>query len=432
MREVMIEDLVYLETFPVIAAVVHHFYNRCLGCRMRKPIYILLLYALYCAISGGLYFAPLPGSVTLLLNVMLLVLLTCFYKKRIPWRIGAAAFIGAMILLSDFLAQILLMTLFDKNSTALYVLSLFISKVILMTLGYAAVRIGTSYGEGVMSAGYWALLILSPLLSLVSIYGLSRSVEPGRMDIYLSLSVGLVFLNYFVVMICDHVLYKHSKEKQTLLLEQQIDYYARQYKQAEAAQRETLRFRHDFKNILTGLQAELEAGNVSVGQETVETLLSSFSSTRSIAHSGHIAIDSILNYKLQLAAEANIPIELDLRCPADVMLDPITVSVILGNALDNAIEACKRMDTGRPCLTIQIHYDKESLFLRMENPYSGTIRTDLTGRVRSTKSGPSAHGIGLESIRDMVEKNHGLLDISYEGGVFQLEVVLFNVQRSAK
>lgn len=431
MSELWMEDWVYLGTFPIVAAVVHHFYNRCLGCRLKKTLYIILLYAFYCAVSSSLYLSPLPGYALLFLNITMLAVLSCFYKKGVMWRLAATVFITAVMLLSDIIAQSILSILLGGDPTAIYIMSLFFSKIIMLMLGNVAVRLCTSYGKGVLSGWYWAFLILCPFMSLMSMYGLSRNLGLREMPgLHFTLSAGLIFINYFVFMVCDHVLYKQSVGSQTQLLEQQVSYYANQYRLAEAAQKETLRFRHDFKNILVGLQAELETGRVFAGRDTIRTLIDNFSSSKGVVHSGNIAIDSIINYKQQIAAETNIPFYLDLRFPADIILDTTAISVILGNALDNAIEACKRLDSGKAYIKIQIHYHNESLFIRIENPYSGSIRTDFTGKVYSTKSDHTKHGIGLESIRDMVEKNHGLLNISFENGIFQTEVVLFNIQRA--
>lgn len=346
------------------------------------------------------------------------------------WRISATFFVIAIILLSDVIAQSILNIFLGGDASSLYIMSLFLSKIIMLMLVYAAERICSSYGEGVLSWGYWAFLILCPFLSLISIYGLSCYLKLREMnEIYLSFSIGLVFINYFVFMICDHVLYNQSIEKQTRLLQQQISYYENQYQLAETAQKDTLRFRHDFKNILIGVQAELEAGKVAKGQDTIKMLLDNFNFSKGIVNSGNLSLDSILNYKQQRAAQENIPFYFDLRLPADIILDSTVISVIMGNILDNAIEACKRLKDRTPYVKIQIHYQNESLFIHIENPYSGSIRTDFTGRIHSVKTDHKKHGIGLESVQDMVEKNYGLMNISYKEGIFLTEIALFKIQK---
>lgn len=81
------------------------------------------------------------------------------------------------------------------------------------------------------------------------------------------------------------------------------------------------------------------------------------------------------------------------------------ISVILGNALDNAIKACRNEKNVERHITIHIHYLNESLFLRIQNPYVHNIRKNFYGEIRSTKSDSPSHGLGLKSIIKIVEDN---------------------------
>lgn len=426
----MIEDLFYLGTFPFIATIVHHFFSNCLGCRLQKKSLILLIYFLYCLMSGGLYLSSFSGNIMGLLNIFLVLLLSFFYKSSLRWRIGAVMFIIAIIFLSDVMVQSLLMVIFPGYTTAIYILSLFISKFIMLTLAHVALRLFTSYGQGSLSGWYWCFLLFCPLMSFLGLYGLSRNYYIMQSPwLYSTLSIGLLSITFLVFILCDHVLRLQAIQRHAVLLKQQINYYTHQYLLAESAYKDTLRFRHDMKNILIGLKAKLKIGDVSGGQEILNTLIDDFNSSKGIAHSGNSIVDSLINYKQQTADLFKIVFHLDLRLPADIILDSTTISVILGNALDNAIEACQQVNNGNRYIKIQMHYQHESLFIHLENPYTGTIRTNPFGMICSTKSGYKAHGIGLKSINDMVEKLHGLLDIAYNNGIFQVDIVLFNVKR---
>lgn len=438
MNELVLENLFYIGTFPFLAAIVHYFFSHCLGCRLKTKLSILLLYSLYCLLSIGLYLSPFTGIVQPLLNLFLLFLLSYFYECSLKWRLGATAFLVAIVILSDALVQLFLMALLSSNSLAIYIVSLFLSKLIMLILAYAAVQFITAYGDGSLSKWYWSFLFVCPILSLWGAHGLFRltrnfpSFESSWLWIYTIILIGLIFINFFVFILCDYVLRLQAMQTQTLLLEKQISYYTHQYTLAESVQKETLQFRHDLKNILIGLQAKLKARKVTESKQMLHTLIGDFSSSKGIAHSGNLIVDSIINYKQQRAHSFLIPFSIDLRLPPDIILDSTSISVILGNALDNAIEACRRIEDGEKYIKIQMHYQNESLFIRIENPYNGMILTDITGKIRSSKKTDSkSHGIGLNSIRTMIEKHHGHLDISYDENIFQMEIILFNIKRSA-
>jgi sensor histidine kinase YesM len=242
----------------------------------------------------------------------------------------------------------------------------------------------------------------------------------------------LLVINVLIYVLSDRVMYMHSEQNQRRLLEQQNTYYVNQYLMTRDRQEEAFKFQHDFTNILLGLRARLAAGDEDSSARELDRLLGAIGPSAGSCNTGNLVIDSMINYKEQLAAEHNIPFRLEPVIPPDLQLDTTVISVILGNALDNAIEA------GRACpensgleryVAIHMHYLNDSLFLRIRNPYYHEIRTGTYGKIRSTKSGTRAHGIGLQNIRQTIEECGGLLDITYDSGIFQVEIVLFNIQR---
>lgn len=431
MSGILIEDLFYLATLPIIAAIIHNFYSCCLGCRMKKPVGILPVYFAYCTISGALYLSPVPGEFKLLLNLALILCLTCFYNKNLKWKTGAALFIVAIMMLSDAVTQYFLYSLFPADPEASYVISLFLSKIVMLILEYMAVQLFTTYGDGTLSKWYWVFMLACPVISFWGIYRLNKHPVIEDMQLlYPAIAVGLIFINFFVFLLCDHILRYQAASAQAVNLRKQVSYFTSQYVLAEASQRDTMKIRHDIKNVLIGLQAKMETGEAAESRKILDSLFGSLKASQCVAHSGNFVVDSILNYKQRAAAMLDIPFRLDLRFPADLRLDAAVISVVLGNTLDNAIEACGKVSREPRYIKVQMHYQNESLFIRIENPYAGKIHTGIDGRIQSTKSDRKMHGIGLKSVRDTVDKAHGLLDIAFADGVFQVEVVLFNIHQA--
>lgn len=431
MGEVWIYQTAFIATFLVITALIHHFFSRCLGNRFNKPIYYVIAYVLYYAISSLLYLTPMYGYSMLLINLLLIFGLSFLYKKNIAWRIGATALITVLIILSDAIAQLALNVFITGDDTFIYLFSLVLGKLLLLVFEGIALKAFVSYGEARLSVSYWVLMVFCPVLTGFGIYGLWQ--QPAIREtplLMLSIVLGFTFLNFFVFMFCDHILYKQAIDRRSLLLEQQIELYKNQYQAAEQTQKKSMQFRHDLKNILLGLRSEIDAGKISESKSTLDMLIDDFGSVKGIVRSGNLVVDSIINYKEQTAAVFGTPFRLDLRFPADIIIDTTAVSVILGNALDNAIEASKQVESDKRYITIQIHYENESLFIRVENPFVGNIQTDRKGKIVTTKPDKKKHGAGLSSIEDMITgKQTGLLNISFENAVFQIEVALFNIKR---
>jgi signal transduction histidine kinase len=354
---------------------------------------------------------------------------------KILWSLSATLFLFVLINLSEIIAVSSMMIFIGGSEFLFTIIRLIFGKIVLMVLELLAIKLLTSFGKGSLPNQLWLIIVISPVFSIFILSAISQTdiMNTEYMPIvFLPISLGLMFINYFIYMISDQIIYKQNIDEQTRLLEQQTAFYQNQYQLAEQSQKETIKFRHDIKNILLGLKTELDAGKLTEGKDMLETLIEDFSSIKKVAHSGNMIIDSIINYKKRQADQERIPFYMDFQFPHNVRLDTTIISVILGNALDNAIEACRHVEEKDRYVKIQFHYENESLYIQIKNPYHGTIRRNRKGQIISNKKDSSMHGIGLQSIREMVKKMNGFFEISYNNGIFQLQIVLFDLKRNEK
>ncbi|WP_196427163.1 sensor histidine kinase [Paenibacillus woosongensis] len=306
------------------------------------------------------------------------------------------------------------------SSTSGYIITLFLSKFMMFMLAFILVRVTKAYGNGTLTAWHWIFLFCCPFISIICIVQLSTNLLFRTNPVLFPItSTGLLMINFLMFVLCDRVVCVQSIQNKSRLLEQQNAYYVNQYFLTKEMQEESIKFQHDFKNILLGLRAKLQSGESEKGIKELDQLLGNIEKPLGISNNGNIIIDSIINYKSQVAAKNNIPFYLDVNIPPRLDLDTTLISVLLGNALDNAIEACKEKNNSNGYIKIQLHYLNESLFIRISNPYVNVIRTNIHGEICSSKSARS-RGIGLKSIKKLVDDNQGLLEISYNNNIFQV------------
>ena len=114
-----------------------------------------------------------------------------------------------------------------------------------------------------------------------------------------------------------------------------------------------------------------------------------------------------------------------LRIPSALDMELSDIAVILGNLLDNALDAVPR--SADKTLKLDIRYDRQALFIHIENTYDGIVTCDSGGRLKSRKpsAGPGDHGHGLKNIRRAAEKYNGYVDIAHDGTVFSVTVLLY-------
>lgn len=184
------------------------------------------------------------------------------------------------------------------------------------------------------------------------------------------------------------------------------------------------RIKHDISNHLTTISALLSEHRTEEALAYTNTLTSSLAEKKQWSKTGNIAADSILNYKLNTATEKQIQINCHIACPEDLAVDPVDLTVILGNLLDNAIEAAEHMAESNRQISLHLTYDKGRLFLKIENTFDGTVKKQGNGFVSKKKDGQWC-GLGLQNVQTAITKYNGTMDITHTENRFLVKLLLF-------
>lgn len=181
--------------------------------------------------------------------------------------------------------------------------------------------------------------------------------------------------------------------------------------------------RHDFNNHLGVLYGLLENGEPDQARAYAKELIQRADAYRNVINIPYPMLRAMLNYKLSGAEAAGIDLRLDIRLPEGLALNEIDTTVILGNLLDNAMEACARVKEGNKYLRMELAYKPDYLVIQMENPMEGEGLAG-GGVYQTSKPDQENHGFGLKNISDLVDRHHGLMKIVPEAGVFAVQIAL--------
>ena len=102
----------------------------------------------------------------------------------------------------------------------------------------------------------------------------------------------------------------------------------------------------------------------------------------------------------------------------------LDLCVLLGNLLDNAIEACGKLEKEKRRIQLSIKLVKNQLFIRTENPFEGKLKWQGS-RLLTQKTDENNHGIGLENVKRVVEKYHGTLEMNAEDQIFRTKILRY-------
>lgn len=421
MESYLIEEVFYIITLIAVPFLIHYFYIKLFRYCLVKQKLLLFSYSLYYVFIVFLHYSNIPSIWMLIINFLLIILLAFLYKGTFFWKVGMSCFIIVFIVFAD-------LALAPVFSTVQYILTLFFSKILIFIVMNIILRLVLFIGEGHLGRKYWVLLLACPVLSMiVFIYLLLDSSYRGYPQFYPIVSFSLLFINLLVMVLCDRILRIQSEQAKAHLLEQQNTYYIHQYLMTKSRQEELLKFKHDFKHILIGLRSQLQMEQETASLKQLDELLGTISTDTQYCNTGSIIIDSIINYKYTVAVELNIKMEFDIQIPHHLQLDSVTMSIILGNGLDNALEACSKVTDRDRYINVSIHYLNESLYIQIINPYTHPIKINHYGELISTKHDHHYHGLGVKNIISQVNKKEGIWDIDYSNQIFKLEVVLFHI-----
>lgn len=209
--------------------------------------------------------------------------------------------------------------------------------------------------------------------------------------------------------------------------EKQINIQSEHYKKLAAANVDVRRFKHDFKNMSIAIEKLLSDGNTEEALNLLKSSVNSFDShdnTINPFKSGNPIADALLADKQKMAHSAGATIEFEGAIPAE-LLSPTDICVLLGNTLDNAIEACQKFPHNiHKTIRISANCVGSIAFIMIENPVTEKANIK-NNHIKTSKENKTLHGFGLYSLNSIVKKYSGTLKISSTDSKFTVEISLF-------
>jgi signal transduction histidine kinase len=375
--------------------------------------------------------------VNIIKSLVVFSLLVGLYTGRLKHRIASAVFIYIAAFTSDFITAYSITFVTDTPigdiivGTPEFLYGLLVSKSLLVIISRMLLSIMKRRKFPKFATFNWFSLVIPPIGSIFVLYNFLYLRAHNIADILLSFIV--VVTNFIVIIVYDTILTNYEVQINNELLEEQIKHYSYQSYLAESSNKFLLKTKHDLSNLLIGIKVDITENRLKNAEKRISEFLGEINALDGPAQSGNLIIDSIINFKYSTAQYQHIYFSLELNIPRNLTLDSVSVCQIIGNALDNAIEATRKIENiAKRIIQIHMSYVQESLFLQIINPYEGDIIIDNRGCFLSAKKGYQVEGIGVQSIKSAVSKEQGVFDISYDNGEFRLSIVLYSVSTSGR
>ena len=378
----------------------------------------------YFILTGVLYLIIDIPILNLMCTIAPMFLIFCSYRNtKVHKVILSVVFIIVILMFLDAATKYLTGYMASSVVKAGYyegAAGLLVQRFLLMLVWLIMRNIFKSYNDATVPIQTWLISIGIPVLSIfVSVVIMSLNYEH---DVLAFICVIIIFvIDILVFYLYNSLEMSYEAKHEKAMLEMEKNSYAEQLSIMKSQNEEMSKYRHDTKNWFILIGQLIKKHNYNRISEICDSYQEKLDETDSYSATGNLVIDSLVNYKLNSAVKKGIAVMADINCPTDINIDTPTFTSLLGNLLDNAIEAAEQADTKN--LMISSSYSKGRLFLNVQNTYNGLI-IKQKNRFLSTKKSPQKHGIGLKSVNDAVKKYHGDIQIDYDDNLFEVKIMI--------
>jgi sensor histidine kinase regulating citrate/malate metabolism len=202
----------------------------------------------------------------------------------------------------------------------------------------------------------------------------------------------------------------------------QSELLATHYAEVENMYRQTRGWRHDYRNHIQVLSSYAEMGDLEAIKKYLGELALDLNAVDTALKTGNKMTDVILNSKISLAKSRDIAVKADAHVPVALSVKEIDLCIILGNLLDNAIEACMSLPPQERLIRIYMDIKNTQLYISVTNTTASVKQKKENGRFRTTKG--LGHGYGLVRIDTIIDRYQGYISRNSEDGAFSTEILL--------
>ncbi len=378
------------------------------------------------------FFAFLPMMPSQLLfigNIMLVLLISSLSGRGSLMRRCLFSVLVCTVWMLVEIIVILLLEVFGLDGEELWVAGSVISKTCMLIL---AVIVGW-HMQGKLHRDiplkYFLTVLMIPICSVYlmhHIFLIAFSHKEYAM-FAVSASVILLLVSYVVFEVYEWMSKDAQIREKNRLYEQQLELCSRQAKERESLYLEMRRIRHDMKNHLSAIAGMIDACDREGAARYIRELLDDgiAGSSKEVSRSGNIVVDALVNHKFKLCRREGIPLEATVFLPVSLPFQSGHLAILFGNLLENAMEACRKVEAQKRYVRLDASYAKGVLFLTVVNPYNGESRRNREGKFLTLKGDTVHHGFGLASVEQAVADYHGQVEGREEEGVFQVSVVMY-------
>lgn len=418
-------NLVYLITNILTAESIRKFMG--IFFEERKKLFSISLctYIIYYILSSVAYFFINIPLVNMVVCLTTLFIITFNYDADIKKRLLSSLYILMFLVGTEILigacTNYFKFSFFTKGSYA-NIFGLVITRLMIYLESIVFQELKSIRRNQFIPAKLWLSFIFIPISAIFLRMYISESETLTKTNAVLTISM-ILLMNFAAFYSYDVITGKYQKILETESAEAESRMYREQCLLMQKTTEELNFFRHDIKNQFEIIKELVDKGENKKLKDMLSVLSSQAENNVIFCNTQNFAIDSIVNYKLRNINQKKIKAEKEIAIPRDLDLEISDMSSLFGNLLDNALQALEEVEDEK-YLFVKIVYSMDNLIIRIQNNFSHQIKY-TNGKIVTTKHDEKNHGIGLNSVKKIVDKYQGYMKIDHSSSYFTVDIILY-------
>lgn len=393
------------------------------------PIY----YLFYIGISTAIWFARIPNSTWLgniLISLFEIILFTVLYKSKLIAKLFASISLMVFSMISEVAANSTLMGIksISKSETFeddMYLYAVMLSKLIKFIMILVVLLILKRNAVRANFKDYLCMIIV-PLLSIFIIIAVTIESKGTIVNAGFTTNtaiLGILVINFIVYYLLNNIIQANEIKQLQARMETQFMFQEKKYEQTSMSFKSISGILHDTNKHLVYLRECVIQNDYKEAIEYIDKAINNLGDSYKRINTGHLVIDALVSNAYNNAEIKNIKFKTDIKIDkSKINIERYDLSVVLGNLLDNAIEACiKISNIDDRFITVNIFTNETALIINILN---SAVGKNLFVKFKSDKSNKIIHGYGLSNVNLIAEKYGGSFIAERKESKFEATIVL--------
>ena len=269
----------------------------------------------------------------------------------------------------------------------------------------------------------WILMISFPMMTVVIMLVMLLSFQQKNNSFgYLTVSFGMVSINLVMFVLLKYISAREKQYNQMKILQERNKEKMQAYYEFSEDYAQKKRMVHDYNNQIHCIQGLLRQNKYREAEEYADKLTEILIDGREVIDVNNTVLNVVLNQKYRLAKSKDIALYFQVNDLSGLWMKEQDVVILLSNLLDNAIEACEKLDCNK-VIRLKLVKEKQQMVLSVQNPVAVPVEIK-NNDIQTGKGDKKNHGIGLKNIQMVLDKYGGIGRIRCDKGWFYYTAVI--------